>query len=84
VASGSTESSEGASTGPLGKAKKPTKAELQARSPLKDAKAATLVIGVCSGAVLQHILLLETAKEQWETLKRLYAPAGALQLSTKI
>jgi hypothetical protein len=84
VASGSTESSEGASTGPLGKAKKPTKAELQARSPLKDAKAATLIMGVCSGAVLQHILLLETAKEQWETLKRLYAPAGALQLSTKI
>jgi hypothetical protein len=64
VASGSTESSEGASTGPLEKAKKPTKAELQARSPLKDAKAATLVMGVCLGAVLQHILLLETAKEQ--------------------
>jgi hypothetical protein len=87
VASGSTETPEGASTGHSGhsgKARKPTKAELQARSPLKDAKAATLVMGVCTQTVLQHVLLLETAKEQWETLKRLYAPAGALQLSTKV
>jgi hypothetical protein len=78
VALGSTESSEGASTGPLKKAKKSTKTELQARSPLKNTKAATLIMGVCSGAVLQYILLLETAKEQWETLKRLYVPARAL------
>ena len=84
VASGSTETPEGASTGTSGRAKKTTKAEQQARSSLKDAKAATLIMGVCSSTVLQHILLLETAKEQWDMLKRLNAPTGALQLSTKV
>ncbi len=78
VASGSTDSPEGTSTGPLGKTKKPIRAEQQARSSLKDAKAATLIMGVCAQPVLQHILLLETAKDQWDTLKRLHAPTRAL------
>jgi hypothetical protein len=34
------------------------------RSDLRDAKAATLIIGVCSQPVIQHILLLEDAKKQ--------------------
>lgn len=55
-----------------------------ARTELKDAKAATLIMGVCSQPVIQHVLLLETAKEQWDTLKKLYAPSGAQQLSTKL
>jgi hypothetical protein len=54
------------------------------RSDLKDAKAATVIMGVCSQPVLQHILLLESAKEQWDTLKKLYLPTGTQQLSTKL
>jgi len=46
------------------------------RSALKDAKAATLIMGVCSQHVIQHILLLETAKEQWETLQKLLHHRG--------
>lgn len=90
VASGSTDPT-GESTGSKkkssGKGKEATGAKgpvATGRSLLKDAKAATLIMGVCSSTALQHILLLETAKEQWDTLKRLYAPAGALQLSTKV
>lgn len=49
-----------------------------------DAKACTIIMGMCKPSVLQHILLLETAKEQWDTLKTLYAPLGLQQLSAKV
>jgi hypothetical protein len=41
-------------------------------------------MAACSQPVLQHILLLETAKQQWDTLKELFLPVGAQQLSTKL
>lgn len=49
----------------------------------KDAKASTLVMGLCGQGALQHILLLETAHEQWNKLKALYAPLGLQQLNSK-
>ena len=49
-----------------------------------DAKASTVIMGLCAPTVLQHILLLKTAKEQWSTLKTIYAPLGLQQLSAKI
>jgi hypothetical protein len=51
---------------------------------IKDAKASTLIMGYCSQGTLQHILLLNTAKEQWDTLKALYQPLGLQQLGTKL
>src|ERR1700744_2285908 len=50
------------------------------RTEVKDAKASTLIMGLCSPTALQNILLLETSKEQWEALKALYAPLGLQQL----
>ena len=41
-------------------------------------------MSLCAQGALQHILLLETAKEQWEALNTLYAPLGMQQLSAKI
>jgi hypothetical protein len=61
----------------------PTKALEDGNQETKDAKASTLVIGLCSQGPLQHILQLETAREQWAKLKVLYAPLGLQQLSTK-
>ena len=49
-----------------------------------DAKASTMIMGFCTSNALQHVLLLSTAKEQWDTLKKLYAPLGLQQLSAKI
>ena len=54
------------------------------RSEVKDAIASTIIMGLCTQATLQHILLLATAKEQWDTLKSLYSPLGLQQLSAKI
>ena len=54
------------------------------RIGIKDAKASTIIMGAYAQQVLQHILLLETAKEQWDTIKKLFLPTGAQQLSTKI
>ena len=34
------------------------------RTEVKDAKASTIIIGLCASGALQHILLLRTAKEQ--------------------
>ena len=34
------------------------------RTEVKDAKASTIIIGLCALGALQHILLLKTAKEQ--------------------
>jgi len=53
------------------------------RTATKDAKASTIIMGLCSQGALQHILLLETAKEQWEALKALYSPLGLQQLGAK-
>jgi hypothetical protein len=54
------------------------------RTEVKDAKASTIIMGLCATGALQHILLLGTAKEQWEALKSLYSPLGLQQLSAKI
>ena len=48
------------------------------RIGVKDAKASTIIMGACAQPVLQHILLLETAKEQWDTIKKLFLPTRAL------
>jgi hypothetical protein len=50
----------------------------------KDARASTIIIGLCTRGPLGQILLNKTIKEQWETLKTLYAPLGAQQLSIKV
>jgi hypothetical protein len=54
------------------------------RTGVKDAKASTIIMGLCAQSALQHILLLSTAKEQWDALKALYAPLGRQQLSAKV
>jgi hypothetical protein len=41
-------------------------------------------MGLCAQVALQHILLLSTAKEQWEALEALYSPLGIQQLSAKV
>jgi hypothetical protein len=51
---------------------------------VKDAKASTLIMGYYAQGTLQHILLLETTKEQWEALKTPYQPLGLQQLGTKL
>ena len=48
-----------------------------------DAKASTLIMGLCSQGPLDHIISLETAQEQWDKLKALYAPLGLQQLESK-
>lgn len=48
-----------------------------------DAKASTLIMGLCSQGPLDHIISLETAQEQWDKLKGLYAPLGLQQLESK-
>ena len=53
-------------------------------SPVRDARAATAIIEACSQEALQHIVDLETTKEQWEYLKSLYLPIGIAQLSRKL
>lgn len=69
-----------ASTTPGDKAPK----EDPERTIIKDAKARTIIMGLCIKDPLGYILLCESAKEQWETLKELYAPLGLQQLSAKI
>jgi hypothetical protein len=54
------------------------------RTALKDFKASTVIMGVCAQQVLQYIAHLDTAKEQWDTLKTLYAPSTQLQLGSKL
>jgi hypothetical protein len=51
---------------------------------IRDAMASSLIIGLCAQGTLQHILLLNTAKEQWDALKALYQPLGLQQLGTKL
>ena len=48
-----------------------------------DAKASTIIMGLCSQGPLDHIISLETAQEQWDKLKALYAPLGLQQLESK-
>ena len=50
----------------------------------EDARASTIIMSLCSQDTLQHILLLATAKEQWDALKSLYQPLGLQQLGAKI
>jgi len=59
-------------------------ASLSDRTEVKDAKASTIIMGLCATEPLQNILLLETAKEQWEALKALYRPLGLRQLHQRI
>jgi hypothetical protein len=53
------------------------------RTNTKDAQAATIIMGCCSQDVLEHIVYLETAKEQWFHLQRLYNPLVTRQLGQK-
>lgn len=53
------------------------------RIMILDAKASTLIMGFCSQGPLDHIISLETAQQQWEKLKALYAPLGLQQLDSK-
>lgn len=53
-------------------------------SETRDAKASSIIMGVCAQGPLSHILLMETAQEQWAKLKALYAPLGMQQLGAKI
>jgi hypothetical protein len=64
--------------------KGPEQTTITTEEEVKDAKASTLIMGYCAQGTLQHILLLETAKEQWEALKALYQPLGLQQLGTKL
>ena len=48
-----------------------------------DAKASTLIMGLCTPGPLDYIVSLETAAEQWMKLEELYAPLGLQQLDTK-
>jgi hypothetical protein len=50
----------------------------------KDAKARSLIMGLCSQEILDHILLYDSASAQWEALEALYRLLGLQQLSTKI
>jgi hypothetical protein len=54
------------------------------RTVVKDARASTLIMGLCGQGALQHILLLDTAKEQWDALKAQYSPLGLQQLGVKL
>ena len=49
-----------------------------------DAKASTLIMGLCSQGPLDHIISLEKAQEQWDKLKALYAPLALQQLESKM
>jgi hypothetical protein len=69
--------------GPKG-TKEPEQTAITPEEEVKDAKASTLIMGYCAQGTLQYILLLETAKEQWEALKALYQPLGLQQLGTKL
>jgi len=73
----------GGSTGSSTEEKMRDSAPSGDRTEVKDAKASTIIMGLCARDVLQHILLLNTAKEQWEALKALYAPLGLQQLGAK-
>jgi hypothetical protein len=64
--------------------KEPEASAVTPEQIVKDAKASSLIMGFCAQGTLQHILLLNTAKEQWEALKALYQPLGLQQLGTKL
>jgi hypothetical protein len=65
-------------------AAKPKPSAISSEERIKNAKASTLIMGYCAQGTLQHILLLKTAKEQWDALKALYQPLGLQQLGTKL
>lgn len=57
---------------------------IKGRTSIDNVKASTLIMDLCILEVLQHILLLETAKEQWKALRSLYRPLRLQQLSAKV
>jgi hypothetical protein len=71
-AEGSGKSPEGAGTTEAQAPSEPA----DGRTEMDDAKASTLIMGLCISNALQHVLLLSTVKEQWDTLKKLYVPLG--------
>ena len=46
----------------------------EAKARIRDYKASSYIMDRCSQDVLLYIIDLDTAKEQWETLERRYAP----------
>jgi hypothetical protein len=80
------ECGEGSGKSPEGAGTTETQASrpVDGRTEVDDAKASTMIMGLCTSNALQHVLLLITTKEQWDTLKKLYAPLGLQQPSAKI
>jgi hypothetical protein len=73
--------------GVAGAPEKPEEGQEASKDPklvAKDAKASSLIMGLCSREALDHILLCESAGAQWGALETLYRPLGLQQLSTKI
>ena len=53
------------------------------RTVQKCARASSIIMKLSVQNVRQHILLQDTAKEQWDTYKRMYGSAGLQQLGVK-
>ena len=51
---------------------------------IADAKASSLIMQLCASGPFDHILALETAQEQWDKLRSIYAPMGPQQLESKL
>ena len=53
-------------------------------APMKDAKASSIIMGLCGQSALAHILIIDGAYAQWAKLKNIYAPMGLDQLDAKM
>lgn len=51
---------------------------------MKDARASSIIMGLCGQSALAHILIIEGAYEQWTKLKNIYAPLGPDHLDAKM
>jgi transposase InsO family protein len=71
-------------TGVPGEPKEGKETLIDPKLVAKNAKASSLIMGLCSREALDHILLYESASAQWKALEALYRPLGLQQLSTKI
>ncbi|RFU25060.1 hypothetical protein B7463_g11276, partial [Scytalidium lignicola] len=54
------------------------------RSVSADGRARSIIMSYCTPSTLEMIIDLETAKEQWDTLKEYIAPLGIQQLGAKL
>ena len=58
--------------------------KVQPTDRVRDAKARTVIMGYCGPEALSRILHLQTAREQWKELERVYLPLRRQQLSTAL